>query len=148
MVVRQGVQVTISTHSPIRVDRNDVTNKAVISNNHRVIACQSIEEVRGTLGVRITDNLAASKVVFVKGESDKRYIESLCKSLDAELSAKIEASKLLIENVHSASQMDYQVRLCNSMAISTLVVLDMDGGIDSYEHLLSSKKANKPRYYK
>lgn len=140
IAARKGVQVIISTHSPILVDRNDVTNNVVISNNHRVIACQSIEEVRETLGVRITDNLAASKVVLVEGESDKRYIESLCKSLDAELSSKIEASKLLIENVHSASKMDYQVRLYNSMAISTLVVLDMDdSGIASYEHLLSSK---------
>lgn len=36
--------------------------------------------------------------------------------------------------------MDYQVRLYNSMAISTLVLLDMDdSGISSYEHLIASK---------
>ncbi len=130
----------ISTHSPILVDRNDVTNNVVISNNHRVVACQSIEEVRETLGVRLTDNLAASKVVLVEGESDKRYLEALCKSLDAELYAKIEANLLRIENVHSASKMDYQVRLYNGLAISTLVLLDMDdSGMASYEHLISSK---------
>lgn len=140
IAARQGVQVIISTHSPILVDRNDVTNNVVISNNHRVVACQSIEEVRETLGVRLTDNLAASKVVLVEGESDKRYIEALCKSLDAELYAKIEANLLRIENVHSASKMNYQVRLYNGLAISTLVLLDMDdSGIESYEQLISSK---------
>lgn len=140
IAARQGVQVIISTHSPILVDRNDVTNNVVISNNHRVVACQSIEEVRETLGVRLTDNLAASKVILVEGESDKRYIESLCKSLDAKLYAKIEANLLRIENVHSASKMDYQVRLYNGLAISTLVILDMDdSGIASYEQLISSK---------
>lgn len=140
IAAREGVQVIISTHSPILVDRNDVTNNVVISNNHRVVACQSIEEVRETLGVRLTDNLAASKVVLVEGESDKKYIESLCKSLDAELYNKIKTNRLKIENVHSASKMNYQVRLYNSLAVSTLVLLDMDdSGIDAYKQLVSSK---------
>ena len=90
--------------------------------------------------MRLTDNLAASKVVLVEGESDKRYLEALCKSLDAKLYAKIKANLLRIENVHSASKMDYQVRLYNGLAISTLVLLDMDdSGIASYKHLISSK---------
>ncbi len=135
-----GVQVIISTHSPILVDRNDVSNNVVVSHNHRVVSCQSIEEVRDTLGVRLTDNLSANKVVLVEGESDKRYIEALCKSLDTGLATKIENNTLRIENVHSASKMDYQVRLYNSMAVSTLVLLDMDdSGIASYHQLISSK---------
>lgn len=137
---REGVQVILSTHSPILVDRNDVSNNVVVSQNHRVVACQSIEEVRETLGVRLTDNLSASKIVLVEGESDKRYVEALCKALDADLAAKIESCTLRIENVHSASKMDYQVRLYNSMAVSTLVMLDMDdSGIASYQQLTSSK---------
>lgn len=137
---REGVQVIMSTHSPILIDRNDVSNNVVVSHNHRVVACSSIEEVRETLGVRLTDNLSASKIVLVEGESDKRYIEALCKSLDAGLAAKIESCALRIENVHSASKMDYQVRLYNSMAVSTLVLLDMDdSGIASYQQLISSK---------
>lgn len=137
---RPGVQVIISTHSPILVDRNDVSNNVVVSHNHRVAACQSIEAVRETLGIRLTDNLSASKVVLVEGESDKRYIEALCKSLNTKLATKIENNSLRIVNVHSASKMDYQVRLYNSMAVSTLVLLDMDdSGIDSYNQLISSK---------
>lgn len=141
---RTGVQVIMSTHSPILIDRNNVSNNVVISRNHRVVSCQSIEEVRETLGIRLTDNLSASKVVLVEGESDKRYVESLCKSLDTELATKLENNTLRIENVHSASKMDYQVRLYNSMAVSTLVLLDMDdAGISSYEQLVSSK--TKPK---
>lgn len=137
---RPGVQVIISTHSPILVDRNDVSNNVVVSRNHRVTACQSIEAVRETLGVRLTDNLSASKVVLVEGESDKRYIEALCKSLNDELAVKIENNTLRIINVHSASKMDYQVRLYNDLAVSTLVLLDMDdSGIEAYNYLISSK---------
>lgn len=137
---RSGVQVIISTHSPILVDRNDVSNNVVVSPNHRVAACQSIETVRETLGIRLTDNLSASKIVLVEGESDKRYIEALCRDLNEKLAAKIDNNSLRIENVHSASKMDYQVRLYNSMAVSTMVLLDMDdSGIESYNQLISSK---------
>lgn len=137
---KDSIQVIISTHSPILVDRNDVSNNVVVSNNHRVIACQSIEDVRSTLGVRLTDNLSSSKVLLVEGESDKRYIEALCKNLDPALALKLENNTLKIENVHSAAKMDYQVRLYNSLAISTLVLLDMDdSGISSYNQLVNSK---------
>lgn len=144
IAAREGVQVIISTHSPILVDRDNVANNVVISDNHRVTSCRSIEEVRETLGVRVTDNLSASKVVLVEGESDKRYIEALCKSLNPDLYSKIESATLRIEKVCSSSKMDYQVRLYNSMAVSTLIILDMDdSGIDAYERLISSK--TKPR---
>lgn len=137
---KKGVQVIISTHSPILVDRSDVSNNVVVSPGHRVYPCKSIDDVRDVLGVRLTDNLSASKVVLVEGESDKRYIEAICRSIAPEVAAKIETSTLRIENVHSASKMDFQIRLYNSLAVSTLVVLDMDdSGISAYEQLLLTK---------
>lgn len=137
---KNGVQVIISTHSPILVDRNDVSNNVVVSSGHRVYPCKSIEDVRLVLGVRLTDNLSASKVVLVEGESDKRYIEAICRSIAPDITSKLVDNTLRIENVGSATKMDYQIRLYNSLAISTLVVLDMDdSGINEYTQLLSRK---------
>lgn len=137
---KKGVQVIISTHSPILVDRNDVSNNVVVSPGHRVYPCKSIENVREVLGVRLTDNLSASKVVLVEGESDKRYIEAICRSIAPDVMSKIVNSTLRIESVNSATKMDFQIRLYNSLAVSTLVVLDMDdSGIAAYEQLLSRK---------
>lgn len=137
---KKGVQVIISTHSPILVDRKDVSNNVVVSSGHRVCSCKSIEDVRDVLGVRLTDNLSASKVVLVEGESDKRYIEAICKSIAPDVASRLANSTLRIESVHSANKMDFQIRLYNSLAISTLAVLDMDdSGISAYEQLLSRK---------
>lgn len=137
---KKGVQVIISTHSPILVDRNDVSNNVVVSPGHRVYPCKSIENVREVLGVRLTDNLSASKVVLVEGESDKRYIEAICRSIAPDVMSKIVNSTLRIESVNSATKMDFQIRLYNSLAVSTLAVLDMDdSGIAAYEQLLSRK---------
>lgn len=137
---KKGVQVIISTHSPILVDRNDVSNNVVVSPGHRVYPCESIENVREVLGVRLTDNLSASKVVLVEGESDKRYIEAICRSIAPDVMSKIVNSTLRIESVNSATKMDFQIRLYNSLAVSTLAVLDMDdSGIAAYEQLLSRK---------
>ena len=137
---KKGVQVIISTHSPILVDRNDVSNNVVVSPGHRVYPCKSIENVREVLGVRLTDNLSASKVVLVEGESDKRYIEAICRSIAPDVMSKIVNSTLRIESVNSATKMDFQIRLYNSLAVSTLAVLDMDdSGIVAYEQLLSRK---------
>ncbi|MDP4152156.1 MAG: AAA family ATPase [Bacillota bacterium] len=137
---RSNVQVIISTHSPILVDRDTVSNNIVIFDNHRVASCKSISEVRDVLGVRMADNLSAAKVVLVEGESELRYLTALCNTLHPGIAYKLEHNALEIVNVHSASKMEYQVRLYNSLMISSLVLLDSDdSGLSSQEQLITSK---------
>jgi predicted ATP-dependent endonuclease of OLD family len=124
---RNGVQVVISTHSPLLVDREEVCNNVIIDSNYRVSNCTGSNQIRNVLGVRLTDNMVgAQKVVLVEGESDKRYFEKLCSEKFPELLEKIENGELEFVNVHSASKMDYQIRLYNSLMIPTLVLLDND----------------------
>lgn len=137
---KEGVQVIITTHSPLLADRNCVSNNVVVYDNHRIKCCETLSEVREVLGVRTTDNMAAKKVVLVEGESDKRYLIALCKALDETLSAKLECGELEIVNVHSSTKMDYQIRLYNSQMISSMVLLDSDdSGFGSQKQLIDSK---------
>lgn len=136
---RSGVQVIISTHSPLLIDRDKISNNVIVGDNHRIHPCSCVEDVRQVLGVRISDNLAATKVVLVEGESDKRYFETLCKQR-LSLRQKLEDNSLQFVNVHSASKMDFQIRMYNSIMVSTLVLLDSDSsGIASANALMAAK---------
>lgn len=136
---RSGVQVIISTHSPLLIDRDKFSNNVIVGDNHRIHPCSCVEDVRQVLGVRISDNLAATKVVLVEGESDKRYFETLCKQR-LSLRQKLEDNSLQFVNVHSASKMDFQIRMYNSIMVSTLVLLDSDSsGIASANALMAAK---------
>lgn len=140
IAARENVQVIISTHSPILIDRDTVSNNVIVSDHHRVSSCSSIGEIRDLLGVRFSDNLSFKKTVLVEGESDRRYFTSLCSSLSPTLSDQLEKGTFEFINVRSASKMDYQIRLYNSLMISTMVLLDSDkSGIESQQHLLDTK---------
>ncbi len=137
---KEGVQVIITTHSPLLADRNCVSNNVVVHDNHRIKCCEAISEVREVLGVRTTDNMVAKKVILVEGESDKRYLVALCKALDETLCAKIECGELEIVNVQSSTKMDYQIRLYNSQMIPSIILLDSDdSGLVSQKQLIDSK---------
>ena len=137
---KAGVQVIISTHSPILVDRDHVSNNVVVYDNHRVSPCQSILDVRSVLGVRNADNLAASKVILVEDQTDDRYIRVLCSQINPGLREKLVSGEIEIVNAHSASKMDYQIRLYNSMMVSSIVILDSDdSGIEACSKLVASK---------
>ena len=137
---KEGVQVIITTHSPLLADRNNVSNNVVVHDNHRIKCCEAISEVREVLGVRTTDNMVAKKVVLVEGESDKRYLTALCRALDDVLKNKLESGDLEIVNVNSSTKMDYQIILYNSQMIPSIVLLDSDdSGLDSQKQLIDSK---------
>ena len=135
-----GVQVFISTHSPILIDTEMISNNVIVGNNHRVSSCESIPQIRNVLGVRLNDNLAATKVVLTEGESDKRYFETLCRRESEYLENALNKGFLKFESADSASKMDYQIRMYNSIAVSTLVILDSDdSGLSAYEKLTNAK---------
>lgn len=137
---RPNVQVIISTHSPILIDRENLSNNIIILQDHKASKASSISQIRETLGVRTIDNLSFKKAILVEGESDKRYFEKICSELSVRLGNKMQQGEIAFVNVDSASKVDYQVRLYNSMMIPTLVILDSDSsGISMKDKLLRSK---------
>lgn len=143
IAARKRIQVIISTHSPILIDRNNFSNNVIVTNNHRVKSCDNISEIREVLGVRSSDNLSATKVVLVEGDTDKTHLIKYCRELSQTLKDKIDSKELEFVSANSASKMDYFVKLYNSIAVSTLVVLDSDdSGIAAMEKLIASKTKN------
>lgn len=137
---KEGLQVIITTHSPLLADRDCISNNVVVYDNHRIKCCKEISEIREVLGVRTTDNMAAKKVVLVEGESDKRYLSALCRAMDEVLQNKLDNGDLEFVNVHSSTKMDYQIRLYNSLMIPSIVLLDSDdSGIGAQQGLIKTK---------
>ena len=137
---KPGVQVFISTHSPILVDTENISNNVIIDNNHRVFSCSTVTEIREVLGVRVSDNLSATKIILTEGESDRRCFEALCRKESEYLSDMLCKGTLKFESVHSADKMDYQIRLYNALTVSTLAILDSDdSGLNAYNRLIESK---------
>lgn len=137
---KPNVQVIISTHSPILIDRENLSNNILILQDHKASKASSISQIRETLGVRVIDNLSFKKAILVEGESDKRYFEKICSEHSMILDSKIKQGEIAFVNVGSASKVDYQVRLYNSIMVPTLVILDSDAsGAQMRDKLLQSK---------
>ena len=137
---RPNVQVIISTHSPILIDRENLSNNIIVLQDHKASKASSISQIRETLGVRVIDNLSFKKAILVEGESDKRYFEKICSEHSMILDSKIKQGEIAFVNVGSASKVDYQVRLYNSIMVPTLVILDSDAsGAQMRDKLLQSK---------
>ncbi len=135
------VQVVISTHSPLLIDRDNPSHNVQIDDSHEVRACSSISEIRNLLGIRLTDNLDGLKrVVLVEGECDQIILSKLCCDLNSNLSESIKKGSLEFVSVGSCTKMDNQIRLYNSLLIPSLVIFDSDqSGMQSRNKLISSK---------
>ena len=71
-------QVIISTHSPLLIDRNNISNNIIV-NDRQAQHVRKLSDIRKILGIRISDNLqTANVVVLVEGDNDikilKRYL--------------------------------------------------------------------------
>lgn len=81
-------QVVVSTHNPIFVDREEISNNLLVSNN-KVKTVKKIKEIRECLGIRTSDNLIhANKIILVEGESDKKIITKMIQERSSKLSKK------------------------------------------------------------
>jgi putative ATP-dependent endonuclease of OLD family len=138
---KSNVQVIISTHSPLLVDKDNPKNNILVEMNRRISNCTSISQVRELLGVRVNDNLiGARKVILVEGLSDRRYLCKLLGDKFQQFRLMHDNKEIEIVNVHSASKMDYQIRLYNSFVVPSIAILDNDeSGQEAYRSLVNSK---------
>jgi hypothetical protein len=96
-------------------------------NNRKAKPASSIDEIRKVLGVRASDNLRhADLVLLVEGEDDATALRALLSDGDALLRKALEAGILVIDNLHGASNLAYQVGLVRSALCLVYCFLDND----------------------
>lgn len=124
--VAENHQVVITTHNPLFVQRNSVTENVIV-NEGTAKPAKSIKEIRDILGVLPEDNLInASHVLVVEGEDDKISLTKILKSLSPILKEALNKNTLVIQALAGASNLNYELSRLRAFVCKYFVYLDND----------------------
>lgn len=127
-------QVVITTHCPVFVDRNNIRQNILISENSATPA-KDITTIRELLGIRASDNLVnASHVLVVEGKEDVIALNAILPTLSPKISRALKQHHLVIEEIGGAGNLSYKLTLLNNALCATHVLLDNDeAGNEAYK---------------
>ena len=124
--VSENHQVVITTHNPLFVQRNAISENVIV-NEGTAKPAKSIKEIRDILGVLPEDNLInASHVLVVEGEDDKIALTKILKSLSTTLKDALNKNSFVIQPLSGASNLNYELNRLRSYVCKYFVFLDND----------------------
>jgi len=101
----ERIQLVISTHNPLFVDRGNVRNNILV-HNQSAKAAKNIGEIRELLGVRASDNLSHARLVLiVEGKGDKQALESIFRARSSDLEDALDGGDFVIDYLGGASKL-------------------------------------------
>ncbi len=119
-------QVIVTTHSPILVEREQVSQNIIVKNG-RAEKARRIEQIREALGIQLADNLVGAYVVLlVEGEEDRDLLSSWFKSLSARLRNALSRNLLIIDHLGGATNLHYKVTFYKQNVYNIHAFLDND----------------------
>jgi len=122
----QAQQVVVTTHSPLFVERSNVSSNILISNS-KATAAKSLKEVRDALGVIAADNLShASAVLVVEGYSDMQSLTALLRHYSPILRAALRHHELTIVYLGGSSNLSYQLSVLQVALCKVHAFMDYD----------------------
>lgn len=124
--ISKNHQVIISTHSPVIVDREKVSGNLIVENN-KASAAKNLQEIRNSLGVQLSDNLAgAYLVLLVEGSDDEIILKTWLRSKSTKLNSYFSNNIIAIDNLGGASNLHYKITQYNSGLCNVYCYLDND----------------------
>ncbi len=152
-------QLFISTHSSVFVtsDRNIKTWLVKLAGNETqatVIAADKKHDVLDEMGIRLTDVLFSSKVVFVEGKSDKLVLEAYAEKMGIDL---VNMELIPTRGKSNASRaLDVWLGIARDV-VPMFVIMDrdateevqrvVDGGLIAKENVRTWQKGSIESYY-
>lgn len=132
--ISENHQVIITTHNPLFVQRNNISNNIIVDRGTAKPA-KNIKEIRELLGVLPEDNLInASHVLVVEGEDDKIALNKILSSLSPTIKDALIKNKLVIQPLAGATNLNYELSRLRSYVCRYFVFLDADeAGYDAAE---------------
>ena len=119
-------QVIISSHNPLFVDRENVSNNVIVNSGSATIA-KNIKTVRDILGVKASDNLTNSNfVLVVEGEEDLISLKPLLSHFSTDLAKAFKNNHIIIDKLGGAGNLSYKLSSLRSMLCNYHVLLDND----------------------
>lgn len=124
--VAKTQQVVITTHSPLLVNRLDVSSNIVVEKS-RAQPASSVSALRDVLGVRPSDNLEHAEVVLlVEGLSDVRILRAVLAARNARLRDAVSDGVLALQPLYGGGNLGYALRQVEESLSRVHSFLDAD----------------------
>lgn len=119
-------QVIISTHSPLLVNRTDVSRNILV-NKSKAIEGKNISTIRDMLGVKIADNLqSANLIVLVEGKKDIQILSVILKKLSPKIKKALEQGIISFDALDGGNNLAYKISIWKNLLCDVYVFLDHD----------------------
>lgn len=124
--ISENHQVIITTHNPLFVQRNDISQNIIV-NQGTARPAKNIKEIREILGVLPEDNLInASYVLLVEGENDVLSLSKIFKDISPILKDALIKNTLVIKSLSGVNNLCYELNMLRSFMCKCFVFLDND----------------------
>ena len=119
-------QVVVSTHSPILVNRSDVTKNILVEGGTSRPA-RKMSEIRDLLGIRPADDLdRADSVLLVEGLTDVSVLQRVLGIRSARLHRALGDGRLAVVALRGAPKLGYHVSWYRELLCSVRIFIDWD----------------------
>ena len=119
-------QVIISTHSPLLIDRNNISNNIIV-NDRQAQHVRKLSDVREILGVRISDNLqTANVVVLVEGDNDIKILKQYLSEKSSILNQAFEEGFIIFVSLHGANNAPQICSMWHNSLCHVILFMDDD----------------------
>lgn len=124
--ISKDQQVIITTHSPILVEREQISQNILVRGG-RAARAKQISDIRSALGIQMADNLIGAYVVLlVEGEEDKDLILSWLTVLSPQLRFALSRHILVIDHLSGAANLHYKLTFYKQNVYNIHAFMDND----------------------
>ncbi|SHE78277.1 AAA family ATPase [Chryseobacterium sp. OV279] len=119
-------QVIVTTHSPIIIERLQVKHNVIVENG-RAIPANNVNEIRQSLGITMSDNLASAYLVLlVEGEEDIVLLKPWLEEKSSKIKSAFANATLIIDHLGGATNIGYKTSLYKNNLCNVIAYLDND----------------------
>ncbi len=136
--ISQSNQVIITTHSPLLVDRLNISRNLLVSKSEAT-AARNIKTIRTLLGVSLSDTLQNAQIaIVVEGQEDERILRTWLCALSENIKKAIKEGRLVIEPLGGCNKLEDKLNQWQNNLGQVVVFLDSDtSGWDAFERAKS-----------
>jgi predicted ATP-dependent endonuclease of OLD family len=119
-------QVIVTTHSPIIIERLQVKHNIIVQNG-KATPANNVSEIRKSLGITMSDNLASAYLVLlVEGEEDIVLLKPWLEEKSTKIKSAFANATLIIDHLGGATNIGYKTSLYKNNLCNVVAYLDND----------------------
>ena len=130
-------QVMISTHSPLLINRSNISENIIVDKSQSVSA-KNKDMIRKIMGIKIADNLqSANMVLLVEGKNDEKLLSKILMQKSSKIKKAIEDGTIRLCPLHGVHNLTHIVQFWMSSLCDVYVFLDNDpASIQACKHAM------------